>query len=150
MARLRVSTTLPAPPDQVWADLADVSSHAEWMRDAVAIRFVTATHDGVGTQFDCDTKVGPLRLTDRMEITRWDPGRAMGVRHTGIVTGEGTFTLARSPRRPHPVQVERAAPLPVVDGRSRRRLAVGAGAHRGVARLAAEPGGPLRALIRLG
>jgi hypothetical protein len=28
-----------------------------------------------------------------MEITRWDPGRAMGVRHTGIVVGDGVFTL---------------------------------------------------------
>jgi hypothetical protein len=93
MARLRVSTRLSASPDDVWADLADVSSHVEWMRDAVAIRFVTATHEGIGTQFDCETKVGPLRLTDRMEITSWEPGRAMGVRHTGIVTGDGVFTL---------------------------------------------------------
>ena len=93
MARLRVSTTLPAHPAVVWADLADVSSHVGWMRDAVAVRFVTAAHQGVGTQFDCDTNVGPFRLTDRMEITRWDPNSAMGVRHTGIVTGEGVFTL---------------------------------------------------------
>ena len=59
MARLRVSTTLSATPAVVWADLADVSSHVGWMRDAVAVRFVTAAHQGVGTQFDCDTNVGP-------------------------------------------------------------------------------------------
>jgi hypothetical protein len=28
-----------------------------------------------------------------MEITEWQPGRSMGVRHTGLVTGVGTFTL---------------------------------------------------------
>ena len=28
-----------------------------------------------------------------MEITEWVPGSAMGVRHSGIVTGTGVFTL---------------------------------------------------------
>ena len=28
-----------------------------------------------------------------MEITEWDPGVAMGVRHTGFVTGTGRFTI---------------------------------------------------------
>jgi hypothetical protein len=93
MAQLRVATTLDASPDDVWTDLGDVASHTEWMRDAVAIRFVGDRHEGVGTCFECDTRIGPFRLTDVMEITRWDPPTAMGVRHTGIVVGEGVFTL---------------------------------------------------------
>jgi hypothetical protein len=52
----------------------------------------------VGTTFDCDTKVGPFRLTDRMEVTAWEEGRTMGVRHVGLVTGEGTFRLRRRRR----------------------------------------------------
>ena len=28
-----------------------------------------------------------------MEITEWAPGATMGVRHTGMVTGSGVFTL---------------------------------------------------------
>ena len=63
------------------------------MQDAVAIRFTSAQQRGVGTTFDCDTKVGPLKLVDRMEITQWEPERAMGVRHVGLVTGSGAFTL---------------------------------------------------------
>ena len=47
----------------------------------------------MGTTFDCATKVGPFRLTDHMEITSWKPGREMGVRHVGMVTGSGVFTL---------------------------------------------------------
>lgn len=97
MARLRVGTTVDATPDEVWADLAVVASHVEWMNDAVAIRFLTDRTDGVGTAFECDTKVGPFRLTDRMEITSWEPGRAMGVRHVGLVTGDGVIGL--TPRR---------------------------------------------------
>lgn len=95
MARLRVSTRLDAPPDEVWADLADISTHVEWMRDAVGITFTSPQHDGVGTTFDCATKVGPFRLTDRMEITAWEPGSAMGVRHSGLVTGDGVIRLRK-------------------------------------------------------
>ncbi len=93
MPRIRVATTIAAPPDEVWAAVEDVGSHVEWMADAEAIRFDGEQTSGVGTSFECDTKVGPLRLTDHMTITEWEPGRVMGVRHAGLVTGEGRFTL---------------------------------------------------------
>lgn len=93
MAALTVSTELPATPEEVWADVADIASHVEWMQDAVAITFTTDQREGVGTAFDCDTRIGPFRLTDHMEITTWEPGREMGVRHVGMVTGTGVFTL---------------------------------------------------------
>ena len=96
MARIRVGTILDASPDQVWDDVQCIASHPEWMADAVAIRFMTDQTSGVGTRFECDTRVGPFRLTDVMEITEWSPGRAMGVRHTGLVTGTGRFTLKRA------------------------------------------------------
>lgn len=98
MSRLRVSTTVDATPDVVWSDLANIASHVEWMRDAVRIDFLGGQRDGVGTTFDCATKVGPFHLADRMEITAWEPAGAMGVRHVGLVTGDGTITL-RARRR---------------------------------------------------
>ena len=67
--------------------------HVDWMHDAVAIRFTGEQTRGVGTRFLCDTRVGPITLVDRMEITEWEPAAVMGVRHTGIVTGSGRFTL---------------------------------------------------------
>ncbi|MCO8129166.1 SRPBCC family protein [Acidimicrobiia bacterium EGI L10123] len=94
MARITVSTTIDASPAAVWAAVEDVGSHVDWMADAEAIRFTSDRTSGVGTTFECDTKVGPLRLTDLMEITRWEPEQAMGVRHVGLVTGEGVFTLS--------------------------------------------------------
>lgn len=93
MTRLRVSIAVDAPPSRVWADLERIESHVEWMRDAVAIEFTSDRHRGVGTTFDCRTKVGPFKLTDRMEITEWSPDKAMGVRHVGLVTGEGVISL---------------------------------------------------------
>lgn len=92
--QIHVAVATTASLARVWAELADIDSHVEWMRDAEAIEFVTPQRVGVGTAFDCRTKVGPFRLLDRMVVTRWDEGTAIGVRHEGLVTGEGVFELA--------------------------------------------------------
>ena len=94
MTRIRVSADYDATPAAVWAAIEDVDTHVEWMADAEVIRFLSAQTAGVGTRFECVTKIGPVRLVDAMEITEWTPGVAMGVRHAGVVTGTGRFTLA--------------------------------------------------------
>jgi hypothetical protein len=93
VGRLTVRLVVDAPPALVWAELADIQSHVTWMADAVALRFTGERHRGVGTTFECVTKVGPLRTVDRMEVTSWREGREIGVRHTGLITGEGRFVL---------------------------------------------------------
>jgi uncharacterized protein YndB with AHSA1/START domain len=95
--RIRVGTTIDAPPQQVWDVVEAIEHHTEWMADAARITFVSAHRRGIGTTFDCLTRVGPLRTTDRMTITEWEPGRSMGIEHHGVVTGRGRFTL--KPRR---------------------------------------------------
>ena len=93
MAGIRVSTVIDATPAEVWEVVRHVEDHVDWMHDAVAIRFTTEQTRGTGTEFLCDTKVGPIKLVDRMEITEWVPGEVMGVRHIGLVTGVGRFTI---------------------------------------------------------
>jgi uncharacterized protein YndB with AHSA1/START domain len=93
VAHISVSIEIDATPQRVWEVVEPVERHVDWMHDAVAIRFETDQTRGVGTRFLCDTKVGPIELVDQMEITEWRPSEAMGVRHTGIVTGTGMFTL---------------------------------------------------------
>lgn len=88
-----VAVELDATPEHTWSVVEPIERHVEWMADAVAIRFETEQTRGEGTRFLCDTKVGPIRLTDRMSITEWEPPWVMGVHHTGIVTGTGRFTL---------------------------------------------------------
>ena len=82
-----------------------------------------AQRRGVGTEFDCLTRVGPFRLTDRMTVTEWEPGRTMGIKHRGVVTGPGPLHAAPPPGRADPVHLERAA-----DG-SRGGWAGAVGAH---------------------
>lgn len=88
-----VSTMIERSAADVWADVRNIASHVTWMQDAVEIRFLTEHHEGPGTRFECDTKVGPFSLTDVMEITAWEDRARMGVRHVGLVEGTGEFTL---------------------------------------------------------
>jgi hypothetical protein len=90
-----VCTTIDVTPDRLWRRLERIEDHVDWMTDARSITFVSRSRQGVGTEFDCLTVIGPLRTTDRMVVTEWEPRRAMGIEHRGFVTGRGRFTLKR-------------------------------------------------------
>jgi len=85
--RLRVGIDLDAPASAVWAYVADIPSHVEWMHDARSITFTSPT------TFDCLTVVGPFRTVDHMEIVEWVEGSVIGIRHVGLVRGTGRFVV---------------------------------------------------------
>ena len=91
--KLTVGITIDAPPPDVWRVVEPIEHHVDWMADAVSITFTSTIRRGVGTQFDCLTRLGPLHTTDRMGVTEWVPGEVMGIEHRGVVTGSGRFTL---------------------------------------------------------
>ncbi len=86
-----VQIEIPAPIERVWEEAADVASHVEWMADAHRLDFLSGQTEGVGTRVEVETRFGPLRTTDVMEFTAWDPPRRMAVRHQGLFTGTGEF-----------------------------------------------------------
>jgi len=88
-----ICTTVDVTPRELWADLEDIASHEEWMADADRITFRTPQRKGVGTIFECRTRVGPIAVTDVLEVTEWEPAVSMGILHRGAVTGTGRFTL---------------------------------------------------------
>jgi hypothetical protein len=91
--RIRGEIVVVAPIAVTWDALADLGSHVEWMADAESITFTSTRHSGVGTTFDCVTKVGPLHTVDKMAVTEWAEGTRIAVAHTGIVRGQGVFEL---------------------------------------------------------
>jgi carbon monoxide dehydrogenase subunit G len=93
MPKIRVSTTVAAPRRQVWQAVRDIGAHVRWMDDAEAIRITSPQQEGVGTTFVCDTRLGPFRVRDAMEVVQWREGRSMTVRHSGLVKGWGRFRL---------------------------------------------------------
>ncbi len=93
--RIRVCIVIDAPPAVVWDEVEHIDRHSEWMADAHEISFVGRRRSGVGTEFESLTRVGPLRANDVAIVTEWEPARAMGIVHRGVVTGTGRFTLRR-------------------------------------------------------
>jgi carbon monoxide dehydrogenase subunit G len=91
--RIRVQATVAAPREAVWDRLADIGDHVTWMADADAIRFLGERHTGVGTTFECETRLGPLRTLDVMQVISWRPPTEIGVRHQGLFSGVGRFRL---------------------------------------------------------
>jgi hypothetical protein len=94
MARIVVSRTMGVPWQRVWENIADLSSHTEWMRDAERIVFTGERRSGVGTRMEVKTVVGPFRTIDIMEVVGWDEGTSIEVVHRGLVTGRGRLSAA--------------------------------------------------------
>ena len=63
------------------------------MSDAVSILFETDQRRGVGVLMKVPTRVGPLRVTDIMEVVEWTEPSSIGVRHAGRIRGWGRFEL---------------------------------------------------------
>lgn len=84
------------PHAVVWEALADLGSHAAWMRDAESVVFVTDQTSGAGTVMHVETVIGPFRTLDVMEIMGWDEGHSIEVAHRGVVRGRGS--LSATPR----------------------------------------------------
>ena len=91
--RIHLCTTIGASVERVWQTVESIETHTQWMADAESITFLTDQRDGVGTEFDCLTRVGPFSTVDRMRVTEWEPNAVMGIEHHGMVTGAGRFTL---------------------------------------------------------
>lgn len=93
VADITVSVDVDAPVGTVWAAVTDWENQRDWMLGTD----VTVTRgDGVslGSELAATTGVGPLGVTDTMEIIGWDPPHRAVVRHTGrVVRGSGTFTV---------------------------------------------------------
>ena len=97
MVHIQLAIEINAPVEHVWQNISDIKTHVNWMMDASEINITSDHVKGLGVTFDCETHVGPLRTTDRMEITEWIPNQIMAISHNGLVEGKGKFRLEEIP-----------------------------------------------------
>jgi Polyketide cyclase / dehydrase and lipid transport len=93
MSRITVSQEVGAGRWAVWERLADLGDHPTWMADAENLVFTSPATRGVGTAMEVRTRIGPLRTTDRMEVTGWVEGHSIEVTHQGLIEGVGTLAV---------------------------------------------------------
>ena len=96
MARreITVSVDIDAPVETVWAVVTDWESQGDWMLGTV-VKVTRGDGRSIGSEVAATTGVGPLGVTDTMEVVGWDPPHRATVKHTGrIVRGSGVFSVA--------------------------------------------------------
>ena len=85
---------VPVAPEVLWGTLLRWEVQARWMKDADSVRVLSAHRTGVGVRIAVRTRVlsVPL-LTERLEVTGWEPPRRLVLAHRSFVRGVGTWSL---------------------------------------------------------
>ena len=97
MAHLEIQQQIHAPPETVWAILADLEHQAAWMVDVRKLRVVSDKKQGAGALLHVTSELFGLPVVkDVMLITAWDPPHRMDVEHRGQFHGTGSFLLEAS------------------------------------------------------
>lgn len=97
MGTFELARVMPGTQEQVFAVVADLPAYGQY------ILSTRIEHDPgpvqVGWRFTGYTGVGPVRLPDRMEVTRWEPAQGFGVRKLGpVLSGWAEVELVELPR----------------------------------------------------
>ena len=96
LAGVRVSAQieLALSPGEAWSRLLAWEDQITWIEDAVSVRVLTSHRRGVGVIVAVRTRVlGAPLLTDRLEVTLWDPPRRLVMAHRSLVRGVGEWLL---------------------------------------------------------
>jgi hypothetical protein len=92
--RVSAQTELTLHPGEAWRRLLAWEDQITWIEDAVSVRVLTSHRRGVGVIVAVRTRVlGVPMLTDRLEVTMWDPPRRLVMAHRSLVRGVGEWLL---------------------------------------------------------
>lgn len=94
MATVNVATELPAPPEKVWAVLADPNKFEDWLTIHQGWRGDIPAEVGVGTQLsEIVTVMGMANKID-WTVQEYDPPSSMKIAGAGMAGVQVSFTLS--------------------------------------------------------
>ncbi|HET7476658.1 MAG TPA: SRPBCC family protein [Dermatophilaceae bacterium] len=117
MGAFEISRVVPVPAERVWQVVTDWQGYARWL-PLTTVR----QDDGAeraGWAFAGLTGVGPVRFSDSMLLTDWDPPRSFRVRKTGRLL-DGWAEVSVTPLTETTARLdwrESITPRPVATGR---------------------------------
>lgn len=88
---------IAAPPEQVWACLADGWGYAGWVVGTVKIRAVDDAWPAKGAKLHHAVGLWPITLQDETEVLVCEPGRRLLLQARGWPVGEATVELLLRP-----------------------------------------------------
>ncbi len=83
----RTSAVVDAPPEAVWAVLADPRSYEDWVVGSKEIRRWDPEWPAVGASFHHTFLIGPLPIKDRTTVLESEPPRRLVLRARARPTG---------------------------------------------------------------
>lgn len=89
---------IDAPPERVFAVLADPKSYADWVVGSDAIRDADPNWPAVGSRFHHRVGVGPLKVNDHTEVVDVEPPRRIVLHARARPAGTALVTLRLEPR----------------------------------------------------
>jgi uncharacterized protein YndB with AHSA1/START domain len=92
MPTVSVTTDLGAPPEAVFAVVADYEQGPKWQRNMRSVRWTSVPPRGVGSTFEQSARFMGRDLTATYEVTEYDPPRVVAIRST---TGPFPITVRR-------------------------------------------------------
>jgi hypothetical protein len=66
--KVRFCNIIDAPTATTGSAIEAVETHMKWMAHAGSITFNSPTHRRLGTEFECITRIGPMRLSNMMAM----------------------------------------------------------------------------------
>jgi uncharacterized protein YndB with AHSA1/START domain len=89
---------MPAPPEAVWAALADPGSYGYWVVGSKVIRDADRGWPAPGSRFHHTVGFGPFKVADHTVALEADPPRRLKLRAKGRPVLTATVTLDLIPR----------------------------------------------------
>ena len=93
----RTETTIDAPPEAVWAVLADPPRYGEWVVGSKEIRRWDPEWPATGSSFHHTFQVGPVPVKDTTTVLEQDPPRRLVLRARARPTGVAHVALTLTP-----------------------------------------------------
>ena len=88
------TTTIDAPPDDVWAVLADGWLYPLWVVGATRMRDVDASWPEPDTRLHHSVGAWPLVIDDETRVLECDPGRRLLLRARGWPMGQADVEVS--------------------------------------------------------
>jgi uncharacterized protein YndB with AHSA1/START domain len=93
----RNETYIAAPPERVYAVLADARSYGEWVVGSKEIRDADPAFPAPGARLHHSVGFGPLVIKDHTEVLESDPPRRLKLKARALPLGKATVTLDLAP-----------------------------------------------------
>jgi uncharacterized protein YndB with AHSA1/START domain len=89
--------TVDAPPERVFAVIADPKTYADWVVGSDTIRDADPTWPAPGSRFYHRVGVGPIKVKDHTEVLEADPPRKLALHARARPLGTAKVTLLLEP-----------------------------------------------------